>query len=157
MLVRGAHRGFTLMDVLISILVLTIGVAGLLAMQITAVNANARAREILEAARLAQDKIEQFRNSPLLGGATWEIVDTRGCRQTNNLGQADTRAFCVGPPWGMRYYRQWRFNPLGVNPPNNDHVEVTVCWMVPADCPLSCAVPANPRCQLHSTRVSNVR
>ena len=39
---RTKARGFTLMDVMVAILVMTIGITGLLAMQMTSMSANAR-------------------------------------------------------------------------------------------------------------------
>ena len=107
---RGAQGGFTLMDVLVAIVVMTVGVTGLLAMQIASINANNRARELVEAAQLCQDKIEQLRLLPLplpAPPAMGEDVDARGC-----VAVTDPRAWCaVGAP-GLRYQRTWTLDAV---------------------------------------------
>lgn len=121
---RSGQRAFTLLDVLMAILVMTIGLTGLLAMEITAVQANGRAREIAEATQLARSKIEELRLvAPALPVPpdTGDLLDARGCVLTG-----DSRAFCFNPPAGNRYLRAWRVDPAVPN-----RVEVRTSWETP--------------------------
>jgi prepilin-type N-terminal cleavage/methylation domain-containing protein len=60
---RG-ERGFTVVEVLIALLVLLIGLAGILSMQFTSVRANSFSRHATEATILAEDKMEDLRATP---------------------------------------------------------------------------------------------
>lgn len=141
---RGAQgvsaRGFTLMDVMVAILVMTIGITGLLAMQMTSMSANARSRELMEATQLCQDKIEELRLVPMPvaftppNAAGGELVDARGCRIIN-----ETRAFCSPLLPGVRYTRNWGSDAIVPN-----RFWVTVSWVTPDN-------------RTHSTTVSDVR
>jgi Tfp pilus assembly protein PilV len=107
---------------MMAILVMTIGVTGLLAMQLTSLAANARAREISEAAQLCQDKVEQLRSLPLplpTEPANGELVDARGCLVTG-----DSRAFCASLMQGVRYTRTWVIDPTMTN-----RFTVTASWI----------------------------
>src|SRR5687767_603683 len=116
MLVRRRHRryapqgGFSLLDVLVSILVMTIGIAGLSAMQLVSLRAGQVARELAEATQLARVKAEELGAVPLplppspVGG---ELLDARGCRTTG-----DSRLFCQSPLPGARYSRSWTFDAM---------------------------------------------
>jgi type II secretory pathway pseudopilin PulG len=119
---RAGQAGFTLMDVLAAIVVMTVGITGLLAMQIASINANNRARELMEAAQLCQDKVEQLRLTalplPLPPGMGYEDVDARGCI----LG-TDPRAWCAGTAPGPRYQRTWIIDAAMQN-----RFEVRVNW-----------------------------
>ncbi|MCS6915645.1 MAG: hypothetical protein RMK29_12660 [Myxococcales bacterium] len=121
---RRQAAGFTLMDVLVAILVMVIGVTGLLAMQVTAINANSRARELVEATQLCQDKIEQLRVTPLPlpspPAPGYEEVDARGCV----LG-TDPRPWCATLLPGPRYRRTWVQN---VMPSGSIRFEVRTTW-----------------------------
>jgi type IV pilus modification protein PilV len=57
-------KGFTLLEVVVSMVVVAIGLLGIAAMMVTSVRANASAARLMEATNLAQDKIEELRNTP---------------------------------------------------------------------------------------------
>lgn len=63
----AGQRGFTLIEVLIALFVLTIGILGMMVMQTTAINSNARASSMTIASNIATDRIEEFRNMPFGG------------------------------------------------------------------------------------------
>lgn len=63
----AGQRGFTLIEVLIALFVLTIGILGMMVMQTTAINSNARASSMTIASNIATDRIEKFRNMPFGG------------------------------------------------------------------------------------------
>ena len=54
------NRGFTLVEALIAMVILSLGIIALISMQTTSVKGNSKARGISNASLLAQAKIEQF-------------------------------------------------------------------------------------------------
>jgi type IV pilus assembly protein PilV len=74
----AGERGFTVIEVMIALTILLIGIAGLLAMQLTAVRANAFSRHATEAASLAEDKMEWLRTQPIADGTTSDVVNALG-------------------------------------------------------------------------------
>ena len=55
--------GFTLIEVMIAIFILTVGLLGAAGMAATVINGNAFSKEITTAATLAQDKMEELKNT----------------------------------------------------------------------------------------------
>lgn len=118
---RPHGAGFTLIDVLLSMLIFTLAAVGLLSMQLTSVDANQRSREIQEATQLCQDKIELLRLVPLplpAPPAGGETVDARGCLVTG-----DPRPECAALLPGQRYTRTWI-----VDPTTPGRFEVDTSW-----------------------------
>ena len=64
--VINTSSGFTLLETLIALMVLTIGVLGMMAMQTTAIRSNAKASSMTIASNIASSQIEKFRNTPYL-------------------------------------------------------------------------------------------
>ncbi|UCF72745.1 MAG: prepilin-type N-terminal cleavage/methylation domain-containing protein [Deltaproteobacteria bacterium] len=56
-------RGFTLLEVLIAIFILALGLLAVATMQISAVRGNRLGNEVIRATYLAQDKLEEVKNS----------------------------------------------------------------------------------------------
>jgi len=76
---RGQQGGFTVVEVLIALLVLLIGMAGMLSLQLTAMKATGFSRHATEATILAEDRLEFLRTAPvatLVSGS--DQVDARG-------------------------------------------------------------------------------
>lgn len=65
--------GFTLMEVLITIVLLTVGLLGMAALTTGIINGNTHSRRLTTATTLAQDKIEDVRR---LGSSNMPSVDT---------------------------------------------------------------------------------
>lgn len=106
---RRAQDGFTILDGLIAIVVLTIGLTGLSAMQLLAIRDSARVRELNEAAMLAHAKAEELSILPLplpTPPSKGEVLDARGC-----VVATDQRAFCLVSLPGVRYTRTWVIDP----------------------------------------------
>jgi len=64
-------RGFTLIEIMVSLLVLTVGFLGVIGLLYTTIDRNRFAGQITEATTLAQDKIEQLK---ALG---YDVADSR--------------------------------------------------------------------------------
>lgn len=101
---RG-EQGFTVIEVLIALLVLLIGMAGILSMQLTSVQATGFSRHATEATMVAEDKMEQLRT--MSGATLFSGNDT-----VNARGEPDT-----GP-----FTREWTIVP---GPPIDIRVDVT--------------------------------
>jgi prepilin-type N-terminal cleavage/methylation domain-containing protein len=104
---EASERGFTVIEVLIGLLVLLIGMAGVLTLQLTSAEATSFSRHATEASVLGEDKMEQLRTVPLpvLTDGT-DQVDARGIIDDEN---------------GL-YTRAWTYDPA------SDLITVTVSW-----------------------------
>ena len=92
---RGQQGGFTVIEVLIALLVLLIGMAGMLSLQLTAMKATGFSRHATEATVLAEDRLEYLRTAPVGTLAN-------GADQVNAMGNVDstglyTRTWTVVP------------------------------------------------------------
>ncbi len=108
-----AGRGFTLLEVLVAVILLTIGVTGLSAMELITLRQGALSREMTEAMQLTRAKAEELSIVPLPLPAPppqGEVLDARGCLITG-----DTRAYCKVPLPGTRYTRTWVIDPVQQN------------------------------------------
>ncbi|MBC8246585.1 MAG: prepilin-type N-terminal cleavage/methylation domain-containing protein [Deltaproteobacteria bacterium] len=74
--------GFTLMEVLITIVLLTVGLLGMAALTTGIINGNTHSRRLTTATTLAQDKIEDVRR---LGSASMPSVDTTTTEPYNTI------------------------------------------------------------------------
>ena len=73
------NGGFTLIEVMIALLLLLIGVAGVLSLQMVSVKATGFSRHATEATILAEDKMEELMTiSPALLVNGTDIVDSDG-------------------------------------------------------------------------------
>lgn len=95
-------RGSTMMEVLVSVFVLSIGVLGVGGLQVTAKRSNFEATQRATAAALAQDIIERMRSNPeelgvytdagtgrIIDGATMAVVDCSADCAPTSLAQYD--------------------------------------------------------------------
>ena len=92
---RGQQGGFTVVEVLIALLVLLIGMAGMLSLQLTAMKATGFSRHATEATTLAEDRLEYLRTAPVASL-------TSGSDQVNSQGDVVstglfTRTWTVTP------------------------------------------------------------
>jgi type IV pilus assembly protein PilV len=112
---RRGERGFTVIEVLIALLVLLAGMAGILSLQMTSVQATGFSRHATEASILAEDKIEWLRTQPLatlVSGSEPDPVDSRGV-----------------PDPGALYQRSWVVTPAA----NGTNIVVNVTWVESGD------------------------
>lgn len=76
---KSEQGGFTMIEVLIALLVLLIGMAGILSLQLTSMQATSFSRHATEASILAEDKLEALRTEPMISLASGDDrVDARG-------------------------------------------------------------------------------
>ncbi|HKA86306.1 MAG TPA: type IV pilus modification protein PilV [Haliangiales bacterium] len=88
---RDGERGFTVMEVLIALVVLTIGMLGIMALQGTAVKANRVSRELEQARVFTSQMMEDLRGRPVAGMGTGGTYPT----MTTPDGTVYTRTFTV--------------------------------------------------------------
>ncbi len=107
------EEGFTLIEVLIALLVLMVGMAGILSLQLTSMKATGFSRHATEASSLAEDKVEDLRTVPLTSGRFangTDQVDARGVADNTGLytrtwtitPQTDTTIVTVAVSWNER-------------------------------------------------------
>jgi prepilin-type N-terminal cleavage/methylation domain-containing protein len=108
-----SQQGFTMIEVLIALLVLMVGMAGILSLQLTAMKATGFSRHATEASSLAEDKVEDLRTVPLTSArfvSGTDQVDARGVADATGLytrtwtitPQTDTTIVTVSVAWDER-------------------------------------------------------
>jgi len=107
---RTGERGFTIIEVLIALLVLMVGMAGVLSLQLTSMKATGFSRHATEASILCEDKMEDLRTIPL-----------NSVRFVTDRDQVDARGV---PDVEGLYERVWRVTP-GTD---NTTISVEVSW-----------------------------
>jgi len=101
------QRGFSLIEVLISLVLLGIGMAGIIGLQRVAASSSGYSRRATEAAMLAEDKLEQLRTVPLDELDGEDLIDPSG--KPNDDGPFD---------------REWVYETVGLR----TTITVTVTW-----------------------------
>lgn len=96
------QEGFTLVEVLIALMVLTVGLLGMAALTGSLVSAGALSRDRVAATTLAQAKIEEFKNTTISSSSTGS--DTQGAfartwTVTNGSPTANTATVVVTVSW----------------------------------------------------------
>lgn len=123
--------GFSLIEVLISLVILAVGLLGLALFQTTAIKGNAIASKWSVATEQAQDKLERFRHVP------WDnIVSSSGAGFTVGPPAQPVYASLPGaagdlginnlPVRGTQYYRVWYVSSNAAN--SLKTIIVWCCW-----------------------------
>ena len=117
--------GFTLIEVLVALVILSIALLSLAGLMATTTRNNAAGGHLTEAATFAQDKLEQLRLLPLgtiannfLPGTLYPLTPN----DPNDPYPVDST--------GVVYARQWSYTP-NVAAPNTtlDTITITVSWV----------------------------
>ena len=94
---KDGERGFSLIEVLIALLVLMVGMAGILSLQLTSMKATSFSRHATEASSLVEDKVEDMRTVALTSArfaSGTDQVDARGVADANGIY---TRTWTITP------------------------------------------------------------
>lgn len=107
---RRAHRGFTILEVLIATLVLTIGMIGIFGMQTIAIQANRVAYDTRVATELAETTLERISRDAIewTGAGNWRSAGYLA------QGMSTTGAWVAPPVAGYTGSQSLTYNDLGV-------------------------------------------
>ena len=107
---RPKQGGFTLMEVLVSLVLGAIAMIGVIALYRASTNASSFSRRSTEAAVLAQDKLERLRTEIPVTGNDAGVIDETG---KVVVGAPFTRSWTVAPGGAGQYF----------------DIQVTVAWV----------------------------
>lgn len=113
----GNGKGFTLIEVLITIFLLIVALVGLASVTVSVIKGNDLSKMVTKATTLAKDKMEALKNASVTGYATDASLSV------------GSHTDSVEAP----YTRQWVVEAVGTTPPDNDtdkmkKITVTVSW-----------------------------
>ena len=105
-------KGFSLIEVLIALVILSVSLLGMAGLMVTTTKNNSWGGHMTEAATFAQDKLEQLRATP------FGMIAVNTTTTDNPVGST-----------GITYTRSWVAVP-NILPPNNtlDVITITVSW-----------------------------
>ena len=106
----GPNHGFTLIEVMLTLVILSIGILAMARLQIAAIRGNALAQRMTTAASVAEGKIEQLKNAPfadIQAESPTQVTAsnlnfTREVTVTNNSPMANTKTVSVIVTWKDR-------------------------------------------------------
>jgi len=108
-------NGFTLIEVLVALVILSIALLSLAGLMATTTRNNSAGGHMTEAATVAQDALERLRLSPL------NMIPTGVKIQDSFVGST-----------GIAYQRTWTAKLDPINPSNTfDEIDITVTWVDP--------------------------
>lgn len=106
----GSNHGFTLIEVMITLVILSIGILAMARLQIAAIRGNGLSQRMTTAASIAEGKIEQLKNTPFANiqaesptqVTASNLNFTREVTVTNNSPMANTKTVSVIVTWKDR-------------------------------------------------------
>jgi prepilin-type N-terminal cleavage/methylation domain-containing protein len=107
------RNGFTLIEILVALVILSIALLALAGLMVTTTRNNAAGGHLTEAATFAQDTLERLRVSPLTSIPTNVMIQNT----------------CVGST-GVLYIGSWTAVPNSTN--SFDKISISVSWTDPA-------------------------
>lgn len=100
------HKGFTLVEIMVAMAILTIALLSLASVTVMVIKGNSFSKTMTTATTLARDKLEQLKNTgydSLAGGAdTVGSIYTRTWTVTNNSPAADMKTIEVVVQWSWQ-------------------------------------------------------
>lgn len=115
---KNTNKGFTLIEILLTIAILSVGILGVMTMQIRATRSNAEARKVTESASWASDQFERLMTIPYLDAQMDPGTYTPVTNIVNDPGFPE-----VGP-YTVSYTVSNADNPI----PNVKAIDVMVTW-----------------------------
>ena len=131
---RRRDEGLTLLELMIAMVILSIGLLGLLTMQIETMKAGRIGKHVTDAASIAQDQMEALQNQAWAFSApvAWTVpIVVNGVDPTN---LADLTAAPTGQSVQQTFNVAWRITQLGAVV-DLRQIDVRVTWAEPADDP----------------------
>jgi prepilin-type N-terminal cleavage/methylation domain-containing protein len=113
-------KGFTLLEFMVSLLILVIGILSLGSLQVTAIQGNRGSKNLSTANILAERKMEEFRNTPFAG-----LVLTSNHADPNNPLNSD--GLGGNGNSGRMFNRAWTIETYSGSA-NMKRIAVTVTW-----------------------------
>lgn len=107
------RNGFTLIEILVALVILSIALLALAGLMVTTTKNNAAGGHLTEAATFAQDTLERLRVAPLSSIPTGVLIQTTGAGST-----------------GIIYTGSWTAVPNSSG--TLDRISITVNWVDPA-------------------------
>ena len=92
------NKGFTLVEVLIAMFILVVALLGMAAVTVSVINGNSFSKEVTSATTLAQDKMEELKDtaySSLASGSDTNSIYTRTWTVTSPISDAKTIVIVV--------------------------------------------------------------
>jgi type IV pilus assembly protein PilV len=99
------EEGFTLIEIMITLVILSIGLTALAGLQVSAIKGNTFSKRMTAAVSIANQKLEQIKDTAyanILSESSTQIPDTGFTRQvtvTNNSPMANTKTVIVTVTW----------------------------------------------------------
>ncbi len=101
------EEGFTLIEIMVALVVMSIGLTALAAVQISAIRGNAFSKRMTTAVSIADEKLEQIKSMPyvdIVSESSTQITQsdmnfTRQVTVTNNIPLANTKTINVTVNW----------------------------------------------------------
>ncbi|MBU1343059.1 MAG: prepilin-type N-terminal cleavage/methylation domain-containing protein [Proteobacteria bacterium] len=126
MILKKTDQGFTLIEIMITMLILSIGILGISAMQIHAISDNSYGMDLTECATLGQNKLEQLLAIDY-NDATLNDTDGDGTGQDTNNDGIDNS----GNNFGLGH------NTTGTADFNETNGNYTIFWNIAIDEPVT--------------------
>ena len=104
---KAGSDGFTLIEIMITLVILSIGLLSLVGLQVSAIKGNTNSKRMTTAVSIAEKKIEQIKNSP------YDNIQSESTQQVSEGGINFTQQVTVTTN-----------NPLQ----NTKKIDITVSW-----------------------------
>ncbi len=116
---RDASAGFTLIELMVAVFILTVGLVGVAGVMASTIQRQIRTSSRIVMTTLAESKIEELRAYSMIGAADTSQVAMGGSLDSSETDHSDVLA----SPSGVQYNRRWT---VGAGPAGTRAVTVRV-------------------------------